>query len=76
MPRSKRNKLVTLSKVKKKDRTWKEGLINNVRNFVETYNTLYLFKFENLRNDKFKDLRERLKESSRSVRLFKLLLRA
>eukprot|EP00884_Botryococcus_braunii_P001107 jgi/Botrbrau1/10998/Bobra.0234s0021.1 len=65
MPKSKRNKLVTLSKVKKKNRDWKGALINNVRNFVDTYTTVYIFKYENLRNDKFKDLRERLKESSR-----------
>ncbi|KAH7428404.1 hypothetical protein KP509_09G000200 [Ceratopteris richardii] len=65
MPKSKRNKLVTLSKTKKKGREGKELLVNTVRKCLEEYSTLYIFAYENMRNTKFKEFRESLKDSSR-----------
>nr|GMD92874.1 mRNA turnover protein 4 homolog [Ipomoea batatas] len=65
MPKSKRNRPVTLSKTKKKGREHKEGIVNSIRESAEKFNSAYVFGFENMRNLKFKELREQLKSSSR-----------
>ncbi|KAI3836807.1 hypothetical protein MKW98_005140 [Papaver atlanticum] len=65
MPKSKRNRPVTLSKTKKKGREHKEGIVGTIRKAVEVYNSIYVFSFENMRNLKFKEFREKLKSSSR-----------
>nr|AFK33945.1 unknown [Lotus japonicus] len=65
MPKSKRNKQVTLSKTKKKGREHKEVIVNAIRDAAEKYSSLYVFSFENMRNLKFKEFRDRLKSSSR-----------
>lgn len=65
MPKSKRNKQVTLSKTKKKGREHKETIVTTIREAVEQYNSAYVFSFENMRNLKFKEFREQLKASSR-----------
>ncbi|KAK4438265.1 turnover protein 4 [Sesamum alatum] len=65
MPKSKRDRPVTLSKTKKKGRVHKENVVNSIRDAVENYDSVYVFTFENMRNLKFKEFRERLKSSSR-----------
>ncbi|XP_004485517.1 uncharacterized protein [Cicer arietinum] len=65
MPKSKRNKQVTLSKTKKKGRDHKEVIVNAIREAAEKYTSVYVFSFENMRNQKLKDFRETLKSSSR-----------
>jgi mRNA turnover protein 4 len=65
MPKSKRNKLVTLSKTKKKGKEHKESLVKSVRDSLDEYMSLYIFSFENMRNTKFKEFKEKLKSSSR-----------
>ncbi|XP_020102238.1 mRNA turnover protein 4 homolog [Ananas comosus] len=65
MPKSKRNRPVTLSKTKKKGREHKEAIVNAIKQAVEDYSSAYVFTFENMRNQKLKDFREKLKSSSR-----------
>ncbi|VFQ59062.1 unnamed protein product [Cuscuta campestris] len=65
MPKSKRNRQVTLSKTKKKGRAHKENIVNLIRESADKYSSLYVFGFENMRNLKFKEFREQLKSSSR-----------
>lgn len=65
MPKSKRNRAVTLSKTKKKGREHKEAIVNSIREAVEKYASMYVFSFENMRNLKFKEFREQLKSTSR-----------
>ena len=48
MPKSKRNKVVALTKVKTKGRSGKEELVTNVREAVENYRNAFVVSFENL----------------------------
>ncbi|KAH0784649.1 hypothetical protein KY290_004247 [Solanum tuberosum] len=65
MPKSKRNRVVTLSKTKKKGKEHKENIVNSIRECAEKYSSAYVFSFENMRNLKFKEFRDQLKSSSR-----------
>ena len=65
MPKSKRQKVVSLTVVKKKDRAWKQSLIQSIRTCVEEYPSCYVFKCANMRNETFKGLRDELSASSR-----------
>ncbi|GAB2211779.1 hypothetical protein Droror1_Dr00025113 [Drosera rotundifolia] len=65
MPKSKRNRPVTLSKTKKKRREHKEAVVKGIREAVDRYGSVYVFNFGNMRNLKFKEFRDQLKFTSR-----------
>ncbi|WOL10969.1 mRNA turnover protein [Canna indica] len=65
MPVSKRNRTVTLSKTKKKGREHKEAIANAIKQAMEDHSSAYVFMFENMRNQRFKEVREQLKSNSR-----------
>eukprot|EP00245_Coleochaete_scutata_P007403 TRINITY_DN2273_c0_g1_i1.p1 TRINITY_DN2273_c0_g1~~TRINITY_DN2273_c0_g1_i1.p1 ORF type:complete len:249 (+),score=67.04 TRINITY_DN2273_c0_g1_i1:182-928(+) len=65
MPKSKRNRLVTLSKTKKKGREQKESVVTAVRGCMDEYSSIYAFAFENMRNQSFKAFKDQLKGTSR-----------
>ncbi|EOA37072.1 hypothetical protein CARUB_v10010201mg [Capsella rubella] len=65
MPKSKRDRPVTLSKTKKKGKEHKECIINGIREAVEKYSSVYVFSFENMRNIKFNEFRQQFKHNGR-----------
>ena len=54
MPKSKRNKVVALTKVKSKGRAGKEDLVVKVREAVDEYRNAFVVSFTNIRSGPFK----------------------
>jgi mRNA turnover protein 4 len=50
---------------KRATRDHKSNYIQQVRDAVDNYNTIYLFNYENMRSNKFKDVRLHFREDSR-----------
>ena len=65
MPKSKRAKLVSLTKTKKKGRDHKEGIVGAVRECIDEYSSVYVFRSSNMRNNQFKEMKKELAENSR-----------
>jgi len=63
MPKSKRAKLITLSKTKKRGHQRKEQLISQIRECLDKYSNLYIFQTQNMRNCPLKTVRGQWKES-------------
>ncbi|XP_031552981.1 mRNA turnover protein 4 homolog [Actinia tenebrosa] len=63
MPKSKRNKIVSLTRTKKKGLETKSGLVKEVQDCIDEYKDIYVFSVENMRNSKLKDVREEWKHS-------------
>mmetsp|Transcript_13013 Transcript_13013/g.44031 ORF Transcript_13013/g.44031 Transcript_13013/m.44031 type:complete len:222 (-) Transcript_13013:91-756(-) len=63
MPRSKRNRAVSLTKVKPKTRDAKAQLIENVREAVDSYSLVVVLSYENMRSALFKDVRIRFRDA-------------
>jgi len=54
MPKSKRNKVVALTKVKTKGRAGKEDLVTKVREAVDGYKNAFVVTYQNIRSGPFK----------------------
>ena len=67
MPKSKRAKVVTLSKVDKKGKEGSLKLFTNVRESVDRYQHCFVFSVENMRNTYLKELRSEFSSDSRFV---------
>ncbi|KAI5750418.1 mRNA turnover protein 4 homolog [Diaphorina citri] len=63
MPKSKRDKKVTLSKTVKKGLERKQNLRDELVKAVEKYNNIFVFSVQNMRNSKLKDVRNDWKDS-------------
>jgi len=71
MPKSKRDRKVTLTKTSKKGGLeFKQGLIQRIRESVDTYSNLYVFSVDNMRNNHFKAVREAWKNENRRATFF------
>nr|XP_033778411.1 mRNA turnover protein 4 homolog isoform X1 [Geotrypetes seraphini] len=57
MPKSKRDKKVSLTKTTKKGLEVKQNLIEELRKCVDTYKYLFVLSIENMRNNKLKEIR-------------------
>ena len=63
MPKSKRERKVTLSKTAKKGRDRKGAIMEEVRGCVDSYTNLFVFSSQNMRNTALKDVRAQLRTS-------------
>ncbi|XP_034022106.1 mRNA turnover protein 4 homolog [Thalassophryne amazonica] len=63
MPKSKRDKKISLTKTTKKGLESKQKLIEELRTCVDTYTNLFIFSVANMRNNKLKDIRTAWKHS-------------
>lgn len=55
--------LVSLTKTDKKGLALKQKIVEDVRNCVEKYKSIYVFTYKNMRNEKMQDIRQEWKPS-------------
>lgn len=67
MPVSKRDKKVSLTKVSKKGKKLKRDMTELIEKSLETYNSIYVFTIQNMRNEALMELRKDWKSDSRFV---------
>ncbi|RDA92842.1 hypothetical protein CP533_2885 [Ophiocordyceps camponoti-saundersi (nom. inval.)] len=65
MPKSKRSKIVHLTKVSKKTRDQKDALFQTIRSAVPEYKHCLVFNVDGMRNSHLKSVRRELREDSR-----------
>merc|ERR1712210_308380 len=66
MPKSRRDKTYSLTQTKKQvGLEHKEKVVSQIQDFVNSYERIFIYSLENLRNNKLKDLRAEFKDDSR-----------
>ena len=71
MPKSKRDRKITLTKTTKKGGLeFKQGLIDRIRQSVDAYSNLYVFSVDNMRNNHLQAVREAWKNDKRKATFF------
>ncbi|KAI9597589.1 ribosomal protein L10-domain-containing protein [Syncephalis fuscata] len=63
MPKSKRQKIFSLTQATRKGRTEKESLIEKVRECADQYSTIFVFSVSNMRNQYMKEIRKAMADS-------------
>jgi mRNA turnover protein 4 len=63
MPKSKRQKVVHLTQVDKKDKAHRQKLYTEIQAAIETYPTIIIFSVENMRNTYLKEVRTHFADS-------------
>lgn len=62
MPKSKRNKVISLTKVKKQGKEAKVELVEKIQESLDKYKFCYVLSYENMRTSAFKQMQHDLKE--------------
>eukprot|EP01127_Copromyxa_protea_P000428 TRINITY_DN10356_c0_g1_i1.p1 TRINITY_DN10356_c0_g1~~TRINITY_DN10356_c0_g1_i1.p1 ORF type:complete len:221 (-),score=41.91 TRINITY_DN10356_c0_g1_i1:54-716(-) len=76
MPRSKRNKVVALTKTKKKGKTGKSELIEEIGQAVTKYSSIYVLQPHNMRNSRLQELKIQFRSSRFFFGKNKVIIRA
>eukprot|EP00055_Hartaetosiga_balthica_P006447 m.20216 g.20216 ORF g.20216 m.20216 type:complete len:222 (-) comp5226_c0_seq1:1519-2184(-) len=63
MPKSKRARMVSLTRTNSKGREGKKALIEDVQECIDEYASIYVFSVDDMRNSKLKDLRVKWRDS-------------
>ncbi|KAK2176596.1 hypothetical protein NP493_653g01083 [Ridgeia piscesae] len=63
MPKSKRDKRVSLTQTRRKGLELKQKLIEDIRSCVDQYAHIFIFSVQNMRNNKLKDIRQEWRHS-------------
>lgn len=63
MGKSKRNKLVSLTKTKKKTKDFKELLVEKIKGNIDKYENVFVFSHENMRTNPFRDIQQTFSDS-------------
>lgn len=71
MPKSKRTKSVSLTQTAKKSRVHKASIIQGIRNAIDQHSTLYVFSYNNMRSNHFKEIRMHFRPSNSRIILGK-----